>query len=128
MKFLISLFATVFLVVSVPAHAELLGDEWITEKEMKRQSAFAREHNLLLVGLRCKFNEEIKNPGRSDVLFRADFKIVDRPEAWGWTFDANAELRQPEQQAKSAGFVMASEDYFELTGVTWVRCKVWRRP
>ncbi|KAG1700402.1 Disulfide-bond oxidoreductase YfcG [Nymphon striatum] len=92
---------------------ELLGDEWIPEKEMKRQSAFAREHNLLLVGLRCKFNEAVKNPGREDVLFRADFKILDRPEAWGWTFEANATLRGPEQQAKAAGFVVASEEYFE---------------
>ena len=128
MKLLLNFLVAVFLVANTPVHAELLGDEWITESEMKRQSAFAREHNLLLVSLRCKFNEEIKNPGRSGVLFRADFKIVNRPEAWGWTFDANAPLRGPEQQAKSAGFVVASEDYFELTGVTWVRCKVWHRP
>ncbi len=128
MKVILSLLASFFLLANTFAHAELLGDEWITEKEMKRQSAFAREHNLLLIGLRCKFKEEVESPGRGDVLFRADFKILNRPEAWGWTFDANAPLRGPEQQAKSAGFVVASEEYFELTGVTWVRCKVWHRP
>ena len=128
MKYMYCLFVALTLFTSNVAHAELLGEEWITEKEMKRQSAFARQHNLLLVGLRCKFNEEIENPGRNDVLFRADFKILDRAEAWGWTFDANAPLREPEEQAKSAGFVVVSEDYFELTGVTWVRCKVWHRP
>lgn len=127
MKTILSFLAAIFL-FGGSANAELLGDEWIREKEMKRQSAFAREHNLLLVGLRCKFNEAVKNPGREDVLFRADFKILDRPEAWGWTFEANATLRGPEQQAKAAGFVVASEEYFELTGVTWVRCKVWHRP
>lgn len=114
----------------LPIHsvqAELLGEEWINEAEMKRQSAFARQHNLLLVGLNCKFNEDVESPGRSDVLFRADFKMIDQPIGWGWTFDANAPLRGPEAQAKAAGFVVAAEDYFELTGVTWVRCKVWHR-
>ncbi len=128
MKTFVSFFALALLLWSNVAQAELLGDEWITEKEMKRQSAFAREHNLLLVDLRCKFNESVKNPGRSDVLFRADFKILNRPEAWGWTFEANAPFKGPEQQARAAGFVVASEEYFEVTGVTWVRCKVWHRP
>lgn len=116
------------LFIIMPSHAELLGEEWITEAEMKKQSAFARENNLLLNSLRCKFNETVSNPGRGDVLFRADFKIPLIPQAWGWTFEANAPLKGPEQQAKAAGFEVASEEYFELTGVTWVRCKVWYRP
>jgi hypothetical protein len=128
MRLIFWLLMSLFVFATVPANAELLGDEWITEQEMKRQSAFARQHNLLLVGLRCKFDKDIENPGRKDVLFRADFKIVDTPQAWGWTFDANAPLKGPEAQARAAGFVTASEDYFELTGVTWVRCKVWHRP
>jgi len=128
MKILKSFFASLLILTSTPVQAELLGEEWITEAEMKKQSAFARQNRLLLVGLNCKFNEEIKDPQRNDVLFRADFKLVETPQAWGWTFDANAPLRGPEEQAKSAGFVVATEDYFELTGVTWVRCKVWHRP
>lgn len=123
-------FALIFcaLFVSTPSYAELLGAEWITEAEMKKQSAFARQNNLLLKSLRCKFNEAVENPGRSDVLFRADFEVPPVPQAWGWTFDANAPLKGPEQQAKAAGFEVVSEEYFELTGVTWVRCKVWHRP
>ena len=128
MKILKSFFASLLILTSTPVQAELLGEEWITEAEMKKQSAFARQNRLLLVGLNCKFNEEIKDPQRNDVLFRADFKLVETPQAWGWTFDANAQLRGPEEQSKSAGFVVATEDYFELTGVTWVRCKVWHRP
>lgn len=128
MKTLISLLTVFFLFSNVSSQAELLGDEWITESEMKKQSNFARNNNLLLVNLRCKFNENVENPGRGDVLFRAEFEIPERPEAWGWTFDANAPLKGPEEQAKAAGFVVASEEYFELTGVTWVRCKVWHRP
>ena len=128
MKILKSFFTSLLILTSTPVQAELLGEEWITEAEMKKQSAFARQNRLLLVGLNCKFNEEIKDPQRNDVLFRADFKLVETPQAWGWTFDANAPLRGPEEQAKSAGFVVATEDYFELTGVTWVRCKVWHRP
>jgi len=122
------LLAVFFLVSNVSSHAGLLGDEWITESEMKKQSNFARQNNLLLVNLRCKFNEDITNPGRGDVLFRAEFEIPKTPQAWGWTFDANAPLKGPEEQAKAAGFIVASEEYFELTGVTWVRCKVWHRP
>jgi hypothetical protein len=95
---------------------------------MKKQSAFARQNNLLLNSLRCKFNETVENPSRSDVLFRADFERPPTPQAWGWTFEANAPLKGPEQQALAAGFVVASEEYFEVTGVTWVRCKVWHRP
>ena len=114
--------------LATPSHAELLGAEWITEAEMKKQSAFARQNNLLLNSLRCKFDETVANPGRGDVLFRADFEIPPTPQAWGWTFEANAPLKGPEQQAKAAGFVVASEEYFEVTGVTWVRCKVWHRP
>ncbi len=127
MNFLKSFLTSLLLVTSTPSYAELLGEEWITEAEMKKQSAFARQNRLLLAGLNCKF-KEVDNPQRSDVLFRADFKFVDTPQAWGWTFDANAPLKGPEEQAKKAGFVVASEDYFELTGVTWVRCKVWHRP
>lgn len=123
-----SLIVLLALLVTMPSHAELLGEEWITEAEMKKQSAFARENNLLLNSLRCKFNEAIENPGRGDVLFRADFEIPPTPQAWGWTFEANAPLKGPEQQARAAGFVVASEEYFEVTGVTWVRCKVWHRP
>ncbi|MEM9279315.1 MAG: hypothetical protein AAGA76_12135 [Pseudomonadota bacterium] len=110
------------------AHGQFLGDEWIDEAEMKKQSAFARQHNLVLVGLNCRFREGVENPGRSDVIFRAEFKQVSPPIGWGWTFDANAPNRAIEQQAKNGGFVVAAEDYFEMTGVTWVRCKVWHRP
>ncbi|MEO0327079.1 MAG: hypothetical protein AAF217_00635 [Pseudomonadota bacterium] len=106
----------------------LLGKEWINEAEMKNQSAFARQHSLVLVSLNCKFKENVSSPGRKDVLFRAEFEQREAPIGWGWTFDANAPMRGPEQQAKAAGFEVASEDYFEMTGVTWVRCKVWHRP
>jgi hypothetical protein len=107
---------------------QLLGKEWVNEEEMKRQSAFARSNSLLLVGLNCKFDESAKAPGRDDVLFRAEFEQVTPARAWGWTMDANVEQQGPEQQAKAAGFEMASEDYFEISGVTWVRCKIWHRP
>ncbi len=129
MKVLKLLLAACMLSFAVqPATAELLGEEWITEAEMKKQSAFARQHNLLLVGLNCKFKEGIENPGREDVVFRADFEQVFPAQAWGWTFDANARIRGPEKRAEAAGFVVAAEDYFEISGVTWVRCKVWHRP
>ncbi len=127
MRYISLVLVTLFLLADTSAQAELLGEEWITEKTMKFQSKFAREHNLLLKELRCKFDESVKNPGRGDVLFRADFEIPQRPTAWGWTFEANAPFKGPEQQAKAAGFEVASEEYFEVTGVTWVRCKVWRR-
>ena len=110
------------------AGAELLGKEWITEAELKRQSAFARKNRLLLADLQCKFREGVENPGRADVIFRADFELVDRPVGWGWTFDANAEMEGPEAQARAAGMELASEDYFEISGVTWVRCRVWQQP
>lgn len=113
---------------SGPAGAGLLGEEWITEAEVKKQSAFARQNNLILNELRCKFKEGVDSPGRGDVLFRADFEIASRPIGWGWTFDANAPLAGPEQQARAAGFEVAYEDYFEISGVTWVRCKVWHQP
>ena len=106
----------------------LPGPEWITEAEMKKQSAFARKNNLLLVNLNCKFREDVSNPGRPDVLFRAEFELVRQPTAWGWTFDANVPQEGPEKQAQQAGFEMAQENYFEISGVTWVRCKVWHRP
>lgn len=109
----------------VIASAELLGREWITEAEVKKQSAFARQNNLLMKELKCKFKEGVESPGRGDVLFRADFEQSTRPVGWGWTFDANAPLIGPEQQAISAGFEVAYEHYFEISGVTWVRCKVW---
>lgn len=110
------------------ARAQYLGDEWITEAEMKKQSAFARKHGLLLKELRCKFDTAVESPQRKDVLFSAIFIPVAQPVGWGWTFDANAPLKGPEEQAKAAGFEMVSEDYFELSGVTWVRCKIWHRP
>ncbi|MEM9330006.1 MAG: hypothetical protein AAGA53_01695 [Pseudomonadota bacterium] len=118
-------FATAFLVA--PASAQFLGKEWIDEAEMKRQSAFARQHNLVLVGLNCKFKDGVENPGRSHVIFRAEFEQMTPPIGWGWTFDANAPNRAIEAQARNGGFVVAAEDYFEMTGVTWVRCKVWHR-
>lgn len=112
----------------VALRAELLGDEWIAEAEMKKQSAFARQNNLVLDKLSCKFKEGVENPGRGDVLFRADFEFTQLRVAWGWTFDANAPLVGPERQAKAAGFEVAHEDYYEITGQTWVRCKVWKQP
>jgi len=127
MNCLKSFFVICFIFFASPSHAELLGKEWVSESEMKKQSAFARQNNLLLKSLRCKFNEAVKSPGRSDVLFSAEFERPSIPQAWGWTFEANAPLKGPEQQAKAAGFEVASEEYFEVTGVTWVRCKVWRR-
>ena len=119
------LVSQIFLVS--PATSELLGKEWIPEAEVKKQSAFARQHNLVLVGLNCRFREGVENPGRDDVLFRADFERFENPIGWGWTFDANAPNRAVEEQARSGGFSVAAEDYFEITGVTWVRCKVWHR-
>ncbi|MEM7214799.1 MAG: hypothetical protein AAF423_04585 [Pseudomonadota bacterium] len=111
-----------------PVQAELLGKEWITEAEMKKQSAFARQHSLVLVGLNCRFRDGVESPGREDVIFRAEFEQVIPPIGWGWTFDANAPNRAVEEQARNGGFSVATEDYFEMTGVTWVRCKVWHRP
>ncbi|MEO1141656.1 MAG: hypothetical protein AAFW66_04840 [Pseudomonadota bacterium] len=128
MRFLKILAATAVLLSAGQSNAELLGEEWIDEAEMKKQSNFARKHRLLLTRLNCKFKEGIENPGRSDVIFRAEFEQPQSPIGWGWTFDANAPNRAAEQQAKSAGFELATEDYFEITGVTWVRCKVWHRP
>jgi len=61
------------------------------------------------------------------VIFRAEFEQSSSPVGWGWTFDANAPNTAVEAQAKSAGFTLATEDYFEISGVTWVRCKVWHR-
>ena len=121
----------VVMILSAPinrASAEFLSKEWIKEAELKKQSAFARQHNLQLIKLSCRFPADVDNPGRSDVIFRAEFKQSESPQPWGWTFDANAPLRGPEEQAKSAGFTVAHEDYFEISGVTWVRCKVWHRP
>ena len=109
------------------ARGQLLGKEWIDEAEMKRQSHFARQNNLVLVRLGCRFKKGVADPGRDDVIFRAEFEQTALPVGWGWTFDANAPLRGPEEQAKAAGFQLASEDYFEISGVTWVRCKVWHR-
>jgi len=120
--------ACVILLSAQTTSAELLGAEWITEAEMKKQSGFARQHSLLLVNLNCRFKEGVENPGREDVVFRADFEQVIPAQAWGWTFDANARIRGPEKRAEEAGFAVASEDYFEISGVTWVRCKVWHRP
>ncbi len=125
MSKLTAIAAFFFVTIVYPAGAELLGEEWINEAEMKLQSHFARQNNLLLVGLNCKFREGVENPGRSDVLFRADFEIPQRPVGWGWTFDANVENTAAETRARNAGFVMATEDLFEISGVTWVRCKVW---
>lgn len=109
------------------AYADFLGEEWITEAEMKKQSAFARRHGLLLTELNCKFDTNVESPTRKDVLFRAIFQQTDNLIGWGWTFEANAPLKGPEAQAEQAGCEVASEDYFEVTGVTWVRCKVWHR-
>lgn len=116
---------SIFMASVVSSHADLLGAEWIDEAEMKKQSNFARANNLLLDSLRCKFREGVENPGRDDVEFRADFSIPPAPTPWGWTFEANAPNPGAEKQAKQAGFVVAYEDYYEITGVTWVKCKVW---
>lgn len=124
----ISFCIVLFALLPSYANAELLGKEWITEAEVKKQSAFARKHGLILNELRCRFQEGVENPGRGDVIFRADFGQVEQPIGWGWTFDANAPLAGPEQQARAAGFEVAYEDYFEISGVTWVRCKVWHQP
>jgi len=123
--FLGAIFAA--FVVTADGQAELLGKEWISEAEMKRQSAFARNNNLLLTGLSCRFRQGVENPGRSDVIFRAEFERAEAPVGWGWTFDANAPNLAVEKQAQRGGFVVAAEDYFEISGVTWVRCKVWHR-
>ncbi|MEM7069321.1 MAG: hypothetical protein AAF478_10605 [Pseudomonadota bacterium] len=114
--------------LATPGSAELLGKEWIDEAEMKHQSRFAKKHGLLLMDLSCRFKDGVENPGRTDVLFRADFEQPSQPVGWGWTFDANAPNLAAEAQAQQAGFVMAGEDYFEISGVTWVRCKVWHHP
>ena len=125
-RFLILLLTTLSMFSSVSSSANEGG--WITEAEMKQRSAFARQNRLMLVGLNCKFREGIENPGREHVLFKADFEQVSTPLPWGWTFDANQALPGPENQARAAGFEVATEDYFEITGVTWVRCRVWHRP
>ena len=106
----------------------LLGDEWISEAELKRQSAFARSNSLLLSSLQCRFREGVSNPQRKDVIFRAEFEQTSNPVAWGWTYDANAPIPGAEENARAAGLVIASEDYFEISGVTWVRCRIWQRP
>lgn len=103
-------------------------ENWISEAEMKQRSVLARQQQLMLVGLNCKFQEGVESPGRQHVLFKADFQQVSTPLPWGWTFDANAELPGPENQARAAGFEVASEDYYEISGITWVRCRVWHRP
>lgn len=108
-----------------PAAAEL-GPDWITEAEMKRLSNKARTTGQVLTGLACRF-EEVENPGRANVRFKPVFEPSASPVPWGWTFDANAPNRAIEQQARSQGFYAAAEDYYEISGVTWVRCKVWHR-
>ena len=109
------------------ANAELLGEEWISEADVKKQSAFARNNGLILNKLGCKFREGVENPGREDVIFRADFDFAKAPIGWGWTFDANAPLLGPEKQARAAGLEVVHEEYSEISGVTWVRCKVWHQ-
>jgi len=125
MKFRTIILCLTLFTLPLNANAELLGEEWINEAMMKKQSAFARQHNLVVTDLKCKFREGVENPGRKDVLFRADFIQTQMPVPWGWTFDANAPNLAAEENAKKAGFVVAGEDYYELTGVTWVRCKLW---
>ena len=128
MRRFFTLALTALLATSQPAFSQLsLADEWVNEADMKKQSRFAQRHNLLLVSLSCKF-DDTENPGRENVLFKPLFEVVDTPTPWGWTFDANAPLPGPEIQARQAGFEIASEDYFEVSGVTWVRCRVWHRP
>ncbi len=119
---------TCLFAICTSVQAELLGAEWIDEAELKKQSNFARQHGLQLNKLSCRFAEGVENPGRSDVIFRADFTQPNTPQPWGWTFDANATLEGPERQARSAGFSVVYEDYYEISGVTWVRCRVWHRP
>ncbi len=127
MRYLVLLACVVSGFLVSPAQSEFLGDEWISEQEMQRQSRFARRHNLVLADLQCKFHENIEAPGREHVLFRADFMRPPAPVAWGWTFEANGPNPLPEEQARKAGFEVVGEDYYEITGVTWVRCKLWHR-
>jgi len=112
--------------ISSHAHALKLGDGWVDEKQMNFLVAQALKQQHVLTKLNCRFTHD-NNPGREDVRFRPFFEQTNEPVAWGWTFDANAPNRAGEQQARDAGFKVFAEDYFEITGVTWVRCKIWRR-
>ena len=109
------------------AFAETKEGVWVTEAQMKQLSRSAQHEGLLLTRLGCKF-ADVENPQRKDVLLQPEFKETERPIAWGWTFTANAPDEAGEAPAKAAGFEVASEEYYEVTGVTWVRCKVWYRP
>ena len=107
---------------------EAAAEKWITEAQMKQLSAKARNYQLMLTQLSCRFQADVDTPGREHVLFKPVFEQVAEVTPWGWTFDANQALPGPEKQARDAGFEIASEDYYEITGVTWVRCRVWHRP
>jgi len=100
---------------------------WLTETQMKALSNMARRQPVILAGLSCRF-ADIENPAREHVRFQPRFEPVDQPRAWGWTFTANGEDGIGEGPALQAGFQPVSEDLFEISGVTWVRCKVWHRP
>ena len=110
-----------------PASAQDENGKWVTEKQMKQLSRSAQHEGLLLTRLGCKF-AKVPDPKREDVLFVPEFVEVDQPTPWGWTYAANSPNEADEGPAKAAGFEVASEEYYEVTGVTWVRCKVWYRP
>ena len=121
------------LAVSPVAHSHAqesgwqLDRQWLTEAEMKKVSHMARGQPVVLSSLKCRF-ADVPDPERSDVRFLPEFKEIQSPTPWGWTYEANAPNPAAEQPAKNAGFEVISEDFFEVTGVTWVRCKVWQRP
>ncbi len=104
-----------------------LDQQWLTEAEMKQVSHMARGQPVVLSSLRCRF-ADVPDPERGDVRFLPEFKEIQTPTPWGWTYEANAPNPAAEQPAINAGFEVVSEDFFEVTGITWVRCKVWQRP
>lgn len=103
-----------------------LSDGWVDEKQLEFLVSKAIEQQLVMTKLNCRFAHD-NDPGRDDVRFKPFFEPAQEPIPWGWTFDANAPNRATEEQALKAGFKVFAEDYFEITGVTWVRCKIWHR-
>jgi len=118
--------AFLLLFITIPSHALELTEGWVDEKQMNFLVSQALKQQRVLTKLNCRFTHE-NDPGREDVRFKPFFEQTAEPVAWGWTFDANAPNRVAETQARDAGFKVHSEDYYEITGVTWVRCKIWRR-
>lgn len=94
---------------------------------MKALSQSARNDGRVLTKLSCLF-EDVENPARENVRFKPVFETSSGQVPWGWTYEANAANPAAEAPARNAGFEVASEEYFEISGLTWVRCKVWHRP